>query len=67
MARSVIDAIRQGNWEFEPEQPEAQQEPASVAMPGTKEKVSVLAARLQQGLPLWNPSDRQTYNDGDHE
>ena len=32
-------------------------------MPGTAEKLDVLAERLQQGLPLWHPSDRRSYDD----
>jgi hypothetical protein len=28
------------------------------AMPGTKEKLSVLAERVEEGLPLWHPEDR---------
>ena len=38
---------------------------ATKAMPGTTEKLDVLAERLRQGLPLWHPRDRQTYDDGE--
>jgi hypothetical protein len=33
------------------------------AMPGTKEKLEILAARLAQGAPLWHPEDRSEYDD----
>ena len=34
------------------------------ALPGTVEKLDVLAQRLESGLPLWHPSDRRTFDDG---
>jgi hypothetical protein len=34
-------------------------------MPGTNEKLSVLAARVEAGLPLWNHNDRTEYDDDD--
>ena len=66
MSRSLLEAIKQGNWEFEPAGQDAPQ-PATAAMPGTKEKLDILAERLRLGLPLWNESDRRTYNDNDKE
>ena len=35
------------------------------ALPGSDEKVKVLAARIAQGLPLWHPSDRRAYREDD--
>ncbi len=67
MSHSLLEAIRQGNWEFEPAGQDAKDVPATVAMPGTKEKLAILAERLQHGLPLWHESDRRTYNDKDKE
>jgi hypothetical protein len=32
-------------------------------MPGTTDKLSVLAERVRLGLPLWHPSDRQEYDE----
>jgi hypothetical protein len=69
--RSVLEAIKQGDWNFEPTA-EGLVTPASVpkatnAMPGTDEKLGVLAERLQRGLPLWHPADRRSYNDADKE
>jgi hypothetical protein len=32
-------------------------------MPGTVEKLDVLAQRLQRGLPLWHPRDKMSYDE----
>jgi hypothetical protein len=61
----VLDAIKQGDWNFEPTGHEPVHLKATGALPGTSEKLDVLAERLQQGLPLWHPSDRRTYDDND--
>ena len=68
MPRSILDAIKQGDWSFEPNGQEPVQLKRTGALPGTTEKLDVLAERLRQGLPLWHPSDRLTYeDDGDAE
>jgi len=61
--RSILEAIKQGDWNFEPtgEQPVSLK--ATAAMPGTAEKLGILADRLKQGLPLWHPSDRRSFDD----
>jgi hypothetical protein len=59
-----LEAIKQGDFTFEPptgEQPVHVK--ATAALPGTAEKLNVLADRLRQGLPLWHPSDRRSYDD----
>jgi hypothetical protein len=61
--RSVIDAIKEGDWQFEPGQEEPAKTEGTTAMPGTIEKLDVLAERLRQGLPLWHPADRRSYDD----
>lgn len=66
MPHSVLDAIKDGVWDFEPEEPKESDESqyvATRALPGSHEKVEVLAARLAQGLPLWHPQDRRSFND----
>lgn len=63
MSRSVIEAIKDGDFDFEPQGKEQQDYSATRAMPGTTEKLDILAARLAQGLPLWHPRDRATYDD----
>ena len=63
MANSVIDAIRQGIWDFEPEEETSREFECTDALPGTEQKLSVLAERLGAGKPLWHPEDRLTYGD----
>jgi hypothetical protein len=62
MPSSVLDAIKQGVWDYEPELPQSGKYPATGAMPGTNRKLEVLAERIRQGLPLWHPSDRSDYD-----
>jgi hypothetical protein len=54
----VLEAIRMGEWDFEPPEVEAEKFDSTDAMPGTKAKLRVLAERVQGGLPLWHPGDR---------
>lgn len=64
MPNSVLDAIKLGIWDYEPEQTKTTNEyNSTAALPGTDEKLTVLARRIQEGLPLWHPEDRQTYDD----
>ena len=64
VAESVLNAIRNGIWNFEPEAEEDGFCPTK-ALPGTQEKLDVLAERVRLGLPLWHPEDRRSYNDLD--
>lgn len=65
MSRSLLEAIKQGDFNFEP--PAANkgdgEMPATGALPGTTEKLDVLAERMRLGLPLWHPSDRRSFDD----
>jgi hypothetical protein len=61
--RSVLEAIKQGEWNFEPPGETACEIRATAAMPGTVEKLDVLAERLRMGLPLWHPRDRMSYDE----
>ena len=63
MNNSVFEAIRNGQWDFEPENVADQSFENTQALPGTSEKVDVLAERLLAGLPLWHVKDRLTYDD----
>jgi hypothetical protein len=63
VSRSVLEAIKQGDWNFEPNGQQVVNLKATAAMPGSTEKLDVLAERLRQGLPLWHPSDRLSYED----
>ena len=67
MPRSVLEAIRQGDWAFEPQTAQATKLDATAALPGSAEKLDVLAERLRQGLPLWHPADRLSYDDRESE
>lgn len=60
---TVIDAIKQGIWDFEPRDDEDESFDATAALPGSQEKLCVLAARVARGLPLWHPSDRLSYEE----
>lgn len=60
--QSVLEAIRMGQWDFEPGVAASPVRPTG-AMPGTTEKIDVLAERLRLGLPLWHPRDRRSYDD----
>ena len=61
MSKSVLDAIREGDWTFEPEQVQCDQFDPTQAVPGTSEKLQVLAARIRAGLPLWHDDDRMDH------
>ena len=61
--KSVLEAIKQGQWDFEPETIEERRFDATRAMPGTDEKLEVLAARVRAGLPLWHGHDRTDLDD----
>jgi hypothetical protein len=64
---SVLDAIRQGIWNYEPTDKEREDTRPTAALPGSPEKLDILADRLRQGLPLWHPSDRLSYDDATDE
>jgi hypothetical protein len=62
---SVLEAIKVGVWDFEPQEDVDQDFNATSALPGTDEKLAILAERVRMGLPLWHPSDRLQYDDED--
>jgi hypothetical protein len=53
-----LDAIKQGIWDYEPPQADGRAFRSTQAIPGSDEKLAVLAERVRMGLPLWHPSDR---------
>jgi hypothetical protein len=61
--RTVLDAIRQKQWNFEPEEIDLEDYEACESMPGTQDKISALAERVRRGLPLWHPGDRADCED----
>lgn len=58
-----MDAIREGDWLFEPEEVDPGHFHATAAIPGTSEKLAVLAERARAGLPLWHEGDRPDYEE----
>ena len=62
MPNSILDAIKQGVWDYEPQDQQARAYRATGSMPGTDGKLSALAERVRMGLPLWHPADRQDYD-----
>jgi len=61
--QSVLDAIKSGNWNFEPQEYMVVNNfDSTSALPGTDKKLEVLAERIRNGLPLWHPQDRLTYD-----
>jgi hypothetical protein len=60
--KSVLDAIKMGIWDYEPQPVEETSFTATEAMPGTDEKLEIMAARVESGLPLWHNNDRRDYD-----
>jgi len=56
--KSILEAIRMGDWEFEVPEADPGLFDPSDAMPGTRRKLDALAERVAAGLPLWHESDR---------
>jgi hypothetical protein len=66
--QSVIDAIKSGNWKYEPaDEPADDKFTSTDSLPGSTGKLAVLAARIRAGLPLWHPQDRLSYDEKDHD
>lgn len=63
MPNSVLEAIQAGIWDYEPQNTETNDYESTKALPGSDEKLAVLANRVREGLPLWHPGDRRTYDD----
>ena len=63
MPSSVLEAIKMGLWDFEPKEADEEAFDATLAMPGTRKKIDVLADRVREGLPLWHSRDLQDFDD----
>jgi len=61
--KSVLEAIKQGEWDYEPDQVAESNYHATGAMPGTDAKLAIMAARVEAGLPIWHGCDRSDYDD----
>jgi hypothetical protein len=66
---SVLEAVKLGLWDYEPPRVDQGHYSSTRALPGSTEKLAVLAERLKLGLPLWHPNDPRNYADaiGEHE
>jgi hypothetical protein len=62
---SVLEAIRHGQWDFEPTEVDEEEYLSTAALPGSNEKITTLAERAEEGLPLWHSGDRRCYDDTD--
>ncbi len=62
VAKSVLEAIQAGDWDFEPKRATEREFRATDALPGSPEKLEILARRIRDGLPLWHPNDRHTFD-----
>lgn len=67
MPNSLLEALKLGIWDYEPEPDKATQYEATEALPGSTEKLDVLAARLAKGMPLWHPADRLVFKDDERD
>lgn len=65
LSQSIVDAIRSGDWSFEPDPVDEDTFKSTRALPGTGEKVDEIARRVSQGLPLWHSDDRRTWDPKD--
>jgi len=65
VSQSILEAIKEGDWTFEPEEVPEDSFESTSALPGSGEKVEELARRAQKGLPLWHSADRLTFDQAD--
>ena len=63
VSQSVIEAIREGEWDFEPTPCSPHHFQPTQAIPGSAEKVSILCERISRGQPLWHPQDRRFFTE----
>ena len=63
MPISILEKIRMGQWDYEPPKVDDSCFSPTRALPGSHEKLNVLAERIQQGLPLWHSDDSRSYSD----
>ena len=65
MPRSILTAIDEGCWDYEPKEVPEESYRSTEALPGSEEKLKLLAERVGEGLPLWHPADRRSIDDSD--
>ena len=67
MPNSVLDAIRAGIQDYEPDPVTAEEFESTRAVAGSWEKIEELRRRVELGLPLWHPHDNVNRDDGNDE
>ena len=60
--RNVFDAILETGHDEDFVPAETEEWAATEAPAGSREKIDILAERIQRGLPLWHPADREDYS-----
>lgn len=63
LQKSILQAIQDGQWDYEPPELGSGHYDSTGALPGSDEKLAILAQRAQKGLPLWHEEDRRSYDD----
>jgi urease gamma subunit len=63
VADSILEAIRDGQWDYEPDPVTEDRYDSTHALPGSADKVKELAFRVRHGLPLWHSGDRRYYDE----
>ena len=63
MPTSILEAIEQGIWDFEPNDKKREGFGSTDALPGSQAQLKIMADRIAKGDPLWHPDDRLTYED----
>jgi hypothetical protein len=63
VSKSILEAVREGIWDYEPIEMMGREFDATEALPGSMTKLEVLAERIATGQPLWHPSDRLHFSD----
>ena len=57
MANSILEAVKMGLWDFQPHTVDYRELEASDTMPGTREKLDILAEHLRRDSPKWHSDD----------
>jgi hypothetical protein len=60
--RNVFDAIVECGHDEDFNPAETEEFRSTEAPAGSREKIAILAERVQRGMPLWHPSDRCDYS-----
>ncbi len=57
MANSILEAVKRGLWDFQPHTVDYNELEASDAMPGTREKLDILAEHLRRDVAILHFND----------